>query len=193
MINVRVWLPLVVASLAGGCATAPPPAPLFVVSPGTGRDQAAFQQDSAVCQQHAANRTGYGGAPVPPPTSSATAPAGQTAGAWIASEDQAFLQCMAARGDSVAVAPGDYAAAYPGYDYGFAYPYGYFDTYPVYVGGFFGGGYGGWRYGGWHYHGWGGHGGWGHGGWGHGGWGHGGWGHGGFGHAGGGGHGGGHR
>nr|WP_294519250.1 hypothetical protein [uncultured Rhodopila sp.] len=179
----RLGLPLVAASVASGCATVPPSGPLFVVTPGSGHDQAVFQQDSEICQQHAAAGTGYG---TPPTPAASAAPANPQA--WIASEDQSFLQCMAARGDVVAAAPAAYAAGYPGYTYGFAYPYGYFDAYPVFAGGlFFGGfGYGGRHYGHWHYHG-----GWGHGGWGHAGWGHGGWGHGGYGHAGG--HGGGHH
>jgi len=175
---------MVVAGLSAGCATAPPPqTPLFIVSPGTGRDEAAFQQDSETCQQNVTAGTGYG-TPAAPAPSGTPAPAS----AWIASEDARFLQCMAAHGDAVAPAPASYAADYPGFAYGYAYPFGYFDPYPVYFGGVLGGfAYGGWRYRGW------GHGGWGHGGWGHGGWGHGGWGHGGLAHAGGGGHGGGHR
>nr|WP_294567075.1 hypothetical protein [uncultured Rhodopila sp.] len=180
---VRRCLPVAVAGLVAGCATPPPPA-LFIVSPGTGRDQAAFQQDSETCQQDVKAGTGYG-IPAPPAASGTPAPAS----AWIASEDTRFLQCMAARGDVVAPAPASYAADYPGFAYGYAYPFGYFDPYPVY----FGGVYGGFAYGGWRYRGWGAHGGWGHGGWGHGGWGHGGWGHGGYARAGGGGHGGGHH
>ena len=172
---VRLGLSLAAASLAAGFATAPPPGPLFVVTPGSGRDQAVFQQDSDICQQASAAGTGYGAPPAP---AASAPPASATPQAWIASEDQRFLQCMAARGDVVAAAPVSYAAAYPGYPYGFAYPYGYFDAYPVFAGGlFFGGfGYGGRHYGNWHYHG---------------GWGHGGWGRGGYGHAGG--HGGGHH
>jgi hypothetical protein len=176
---------MVVAGLAAGCATLPPPAPVFVVSPGTGRDQGIFQQDSEICQQHATAGSGYG-TPSKPPDSATPA----TSGTWIASANAPFLQCMAARGDVVAAAPADYAAAYPGFDYGYAYPFGYFDPYPIYFGGLAGGfAYGGWRYRGWGYGGWG-HGGWARGGWGHGGWGHGGWGHGG---AASGGHGGGHH
>ena len=172
-------LPLIGASLAGGCATVPPPTPLFVVAPGTGRGLTGFQQDSDVCQQHATAQTGYGAPGQPVPSAGSQAPAASTAapGAWIASEDSAFLQCMAARGDVVTAAPAEYAAGYPGFDYGYAYPYGYFDPYPFYFGGFIGGVGWGW-----------GHRGWGHYGWGHGGWGHGGWGHAGGGHAGGGHH-----
>jgi hypothetical protein len=168
----RLCLPLVVTGLAGGCATVPSNGPLFVVTPGTGRDQAAFQQDSETCQQSVTAGTGYG-TPAPPAAAGATA----AANAWIASEDTRFLQCMAARGDVVAPAPASYAAGYPGFAYGYAYPFGYFDPYPAY----FGGVLGGFAYGGWRYHGWG-----------HGGWGHGGW-HGGGAWHGGGGHGGGHH
>jgi hypothetical protein len=177
---VRIFLPLVVAGLAGGCATVPPPGPLFVVTPGAARDQAAFQQDSETCQQNVTAGTGYG-----VPASPAPSGTPQAANAWIASGDTRFLQCMAARGNVVTPAPANYAAGYPGFAYGYAYPFGYFDPYPIYFGGI----YGGFAYGGWRYRSWGGHGGWGHGGWGHGGWGHGGWGHaGGGGHGGGGGH-----
>jgi hypothetical protein len=177
MKRVRLCVPLVAVSIAGGCATVPSNGPLFVVTPGTGRDQAAFQHDSETCQQSVVAGTGYG-TPAQPAASGAAPPAG----AWIASEDTGFLQCMAAQGDVVAPAPASYAANYPGFAYGYAYPFGYFDPYPVYFGGIFGG----FAFGGSRNHGWE-HAGWHHGGWGHGG---GGW-HGG-GH-GGGGHGGGHH
>jgi|SRR5271165_977686 len=180
MKRVRLLPPLVAASLISGCAAAPTYGPPFVVVPGAGKDQVAFQQDSQICQQHAMAQTGYG---APAQASVPGAPAGSvgSAGTGLASADASFLQCMAARGDTVVPAPTNYAAGYPGYPYGYAYPYGLSYPYPFYLGGFFGGiGYGGW-----------GHHGWGYGGRGHGGWGHGGWGHGGV--ASGGGRGGGHR
>src|ERR1700679_2057028 len=51
------------ANLAvGACVAGPPPGPAGLVMPGKDKSQAAFQQDQAVCQQHAVARTGYGDA-----------------------------------------------------------------------------------------------------------------------------------
>jgi hypothetical protein len=113
-----------------------------MVSPKPGQPQAIFQQDSQVCQQHSMTHTGYG---TPAPSSpQATPPATPTA-TGVVSQDASFLQCMAARGDTVTALPPSYAAVYPGYPYAYG-----FDPYPLYVGGFFGGYYGhrGWHHGG---------------------------------------------
>jgi hypothetical protein len=184
----------------------PPAGPPVSVLPGQNKDAAAFQQDELVCQQHAVAHTGYGdltrsgapGAAVSGANSgvAGTAAAGSGAGITNAAavtpspDAVGYLQCMAARGDTVQAEPAAYA---DGYGYGYSpdlYPYGYGYGYPYdyYDGGFAwgGGGYGGWHGGGFH------HGGFGRGGFAQGGFGHGGFGggHGGFGggHGGGGGH-----
>jgi hypothetical protein len=223
---VRIVAPLATGLALAACAT-PQPGPPVTVLPGKGRDLAAFQQDDAICQRHAVAFTGYGDLTQPatpkapvgtPPASTAygTAPA-TPAGSGTATasasvplatqpeNETSYLQCMAARGDTVQ----PLAAAYPTYGYAYGYPDDYGYPYPFYDDGFYGGfGWGGWpwhgRFGGheeWHggfaHNGFGhpgfghagfGHGGFGHGGFGHGGFGHGGFGHGGFGHGGGGGH-----
>ena len=185
-----------VALALAGCAT--PTESAFSVLPGVGKDQAAFQQDMAVCQQHAVAHTGYNAPPPPAAAGSATGSPGGPANAAQAGgappfDVTGYLQCMASRGDTVQAQPDVYAAGidpelYP-YPDGYPYPYGYDYPYPFYDGGLaVGFGFGSGRF----YHRRFGPAGWGHGGWGHGGWGHGGWGHGGWGH-GGGGHGGGHH
>jgi hypothetical protein len=213
---VRIVAPLAAGLALAACAT-PQPGPPVTVLPGKGRDLAAFQQDDAICQRHAVALTGYGDLAQPatpqapvgtPPASTAygtspATPAGSgtaTASASVPLATQpenetSYLQCMAARGDTVQ----PQAAAYPTYGYAYGYPDDYGYPYPLYDDGFYGGfGWGGWprhgRFGGheeWHggfaHNGFG-HGGFGHGGFGHGGFGHGGFGHGGGGHGGGGGH-----
>jgi hypothetical protein len=116
----------------GACVGGPPPGPAALVLPGKDKTVAAFQQDEAICQQHAVAQTGYGD-PSQPATSS---PAGSATGAEAAmaqpSSDVSFMQCMAARGDTVqAVAAGyGYAApyAYPYPDYGYPYFYPGYDV-----------------------------------------------------------------
>ncbi|MDR3530557.1 MAG: hypothetical protein P4L90_08415 [Rhodopila sp.] len=221
MPSARILAPLGVFLTLGACAVAPPPGFPAMVVPGSGKDLAAFQEDDAICRQHAINGTGYNGPAPAAAQSTVQEPAGAVASgaegggaAGSAASTSApptsagaepqnevgYLQCMAARGDAVWLAPPDYGAPYPGYysgGYPYAYPYGYAYPYPDYYGGFYGawgwgGGWhgGGWHGGGWHGGGW--HGGGWHGaGW-HGGGGHGGGGHGGGGHGSGGG-GGGHH
>ena len=186
------------------CVAQPPAAPAVTVLPGKNKDAAAFQQDQTICEQHAVAHTGYGtpsNSPVRPPAVAQAAPA-TPANAQIAPaappDQAAYVQCMAARGDTVQIASpvaGDsgYAYAYPyapGYPYPYAGPYPYAYPYDGFYGGWYGGGWG-WGRGGW------GHGAWNRGGLGRGGLGRGGWGRGGWargaGSHGGGSHGGGHR
>jgi hypothetical protein len=168
----RRFAPIGVALALGACATSPPGYPVTVL-PGTGKDQAAFQQDQAVCEQHAVAHTGYGGpaqpgatnspagtastppngasgaTPAVPATTAATAAVPTNAAVPVGNQPfdgVGYLQCMASRGDTVQPQPGGYAATT--YAYGYPYDYGY--PYPVYDDGFYGGfGWGGW--GGWHH------------------------------------------
>lgn len=138
--------------MLGACVAGPPPGPAAVVVPGKDKTAAAFQEDAAICQQHAMAHTGYGdpsqpgngNPPQPAAASSAAAPpaaappAGSATGAAAAtaqpSEDVSFMQCMAARGDTVQAV----AAGY-GYDSPYLYPYpdyGYLDGYPYFYPGF---------------------------------------------------------
>ncbi|WP_158924426.1 hypothetical protein [Acidisphaera sp. S103] len=165
--------------MLGACVSRPPPGPAAIVMPGAGKDFAAFQQDDAVCRRHAAANTGYGDLALPHtvgsnaaisgPTGDAGAAAGAPTGSGAAAANAAgasipepngeavpnqlgYLQCMAARGDTVRPGPtGDVEAAnwygypYP-YDYSYPYPYGYGYGYPYdfYGAGFigvFGGGF----------------------------------------------------
>jgi hypothetical protein len=192
---VREAAPLGIALTLAACAYQPP-GPQLIVLPGTGKDLAAFQQDDAICRQHAVAHTGY----TSPGPSSTTGPTGGPAlgigtpsSATAATLDPAgteppdaagYLQCMAARGDSVQPQATDadrayaygYTYGYPdAYGYGYGYGYGY--PYPFYDGGFYGGF--GWYGGGW------GHRGFGHRGFAHGGYGRGGYGRGSFAHGGG--------
>jgi hypothetical protein len=194
-VKVAHTLALLGVNLAvSACVAGPPPGPIGVVAPGKDKSQAAFQQDQFVCQQHAAAQTGYGNAPQNPADhlpADGTLPGsgGGSASAAVTSGPEtpgevSYLQCMAARGNTVQVASaGGY---YDGYSYPYGYGYPYFGYGYPYSGGLIIG-WGGWYGGGWRHGGWG-YGSWGRGGWAHGGWGHAGWGHGGGGHGGGGGH-----
>jgi hypothetical protein len=107
-----------------------------MVVPGQGKTEAAFQQDEAICQQHAISHTGYGDASQPPPTSAAAPATGVVASPGQPSQDVSFMQCMAARGDIVQMgSPGGYPygynAPYP-YPYAYGYGYGYPYFYPDY-------------------------------------------------------------
>ena len=169
-----------------------------IVVPGPGKDMMAFQADQAFCQQSATSPGGYGSAPQAPAPNAAASPQtpddldalynpGVVPGTNVAGQSpnaagQAvpvdagtpvglnYVQCMAARGDSVQMASmgdydpgygfagygdyGSYAATYP-YPYPNPYDYGYGYGYPFYDGiyglglGFGAFGYGGWGYGGW--------------------------------------------
>lgn len=100
-----------------------------MVTPAPGRDEAAFQQDLRVCQRHAETGSGYDDSE----THAAPPPSAPSAGAGLATEDAAFVQCMAARGDQVTPAPSAYAAAYP------VDPYPAYDGFPFLAGGLLGG------------------------------------------------------
>lgn len=194
MPSIRKLLPVATILVLGGCVSGPPPQPAAMVVPGPGKDVVAFQQDDQICRQHAEAQTGYGppvqapsanSAAAAAPSATPTAQASNNAPASSAAELPAsmppnavgYMQCMAARGDSVQQLPPAYVASYaPGlYPYGYGYPF----PYVGYYGGLgFGWGWGhGWGYNRWH-----------RGGWGHSGWGHAGFGRGGFGHTGGGHH-----
>jgi hypothetical protein len=192
VICARILLPIgAVMALAACEAAAPPPASGIVV-PGPGKDQAAFQQDDQVCREHAVAQTGYGAAGqtpnggatsgnVAPPPGGSGAPLSPPSGPRPSSESEnladqpltvtpnpiGYMQCMAARGDTVQSAPWPgppgYAAAYAGspHPYGYPYPYGFVYPYPydgldgvwgwgggVWIGGRWHGG--AWHGGGWH-------------------------------------------
>ena len=169
-VNRLAWLGS--ALLLAGCST---PESAFSVLPGPGKDQAAFQQDMMICQQHAVAHTGYN-TPVPPtpvpptPVPPATAPpqppppaatggpantaANPPAPGSIQPLDEAgYLQCMASRGDTVQAEPGAYADGfYPNGDFGpYDYPWDYSYGYPSgwgYPGPFYDGGlFGGFAFG----------------------------------------------
>src|SRR3954454_10897050 len=100
------------------CAAGTPPGPVGTITPGPGKTEAAYQQDQAVCQQHAVAGTGYGGpstpAPTPPPAAAPPASATPSASPGEPSGDANFMQCMAARRNTVRLAA---AAVMPGYVY----------------------------------------------------------------------------
>jgi hypothetical protein len=167
MATIRSLAALAVTLTLAGCVADPPPSPAGMIMPGADKTAAAFQFDQAVCLQHAFSQTGYGGPSAPGPTqlapsapapsaSDPTAPAsgsgnqsGSETGVAAAlaqpSADINFMQCMAARGDTVQVAQAGYPYPYPApYPYPYPYPYGYSYGYPYpysYPGGgiFFGG------------------------------------------------------
>jgi hypothetical protein len=206
--------------LLAGCAATTPQA--FVAFPGNDKSGAAFQQDQAICQQHAISHTGYGlpsepavqpadgnvattmdgGATSPNLGSGATTAGVVSAPAMAGIPDEiSYAQCMAARGDTVLPIAKYYDEEYAYNPNGFGYGSDYAYAYPFYGTGLVGG-FGFYGFNGGHHHGyhngaynggWAGHG-HGHGSWGgHGGWGgHSGGGHGGGGHGGGGHGGGGH-
>ena len=193
-----------------GCVA---PAPQAIVAfPGKDKSAAAFQQDEAICQQHAISHTGYGlpSEPAVPPADGdvattmgggAAAPSLGTTGATATGvvsapatagipDEISYAQCMVARGNTVLpIVKYDEQYVYNPSG-GFGYGSDYASAYPFYGAGLVGGfgfyGFNGGHHHGYHngaYHGGGYHGGGHHGGWGgHGGGGHGGSGHGGGGH-----------
>lgn len=148
MIPPRSLLPLAALTLSACVAMPPapqPPAAPLVAYPGAGKTAEALRADDAACQAQ------LGGAlpgtaattPATPPgnTAGASAGPGTSPPAAPAPPAEAYLQCMAARGNVVAPAyppPAfGYAPVYPSYFYGtysWGYPWGY--PYP-----FFGYGY----------------------------------------------------
>jgi uncharacterized membrane protein YgcG len=173
MATIRSLTAIIAASLALAACAADPPGPAGMILPGKDKTAAAFQLDQEVCQQHALSRTGFGGpsapgpialgptqlapsAPAPSasaPTASALSPsdsanqAGPVTGAAAASPqpsgDVGFMQCMAARGDTVQMAQVGYPYPYPApYPYPYPYPYGYAYPYAYPGGGIFFGGFG---------------------------------------------------
>lgn len=136
MTSSRLVLPLAALALSA-CVAVPPPQPPaapLVAYPGAGKTAEVLQADDAACQAGLASLPPPGtaasgnAAPAPNPPPAATSPA------------EAYLQCMAARGNVVApayVPPAlTYAPVYPSYFYG-AYGWGYPYPYPL-----FGYGYG---------------------------------------------------
>jgi hypothetical protein len=126
----RILLVLGATLALGACVAGPASNPVAMVSPGSDRTAAEFQQDQAVCQQHAAAQTGYGTPAAPAPASLAGSPTGAAAAPAQRTDDVSFMQCMAARGDSVQiVAMGDQGAYAPPYAYDYPgagfYPYGF--------------------------------------------------------------------
>jgi hypothetical protein len=204
--------------LLAGCAPSAPQ--VFVAFPGKDKSAAAFQQDQAICQQHAISNTGYGLPPELPADGNVATTADGGAGAPNLDrpgatstgevstpakvgfpEGISYAQCMAARGDTVLPVAKYYDEEYAYNPNGFGYGSDYTYAYPFYGTGLVGG-FGFYGFNGSHHHGyhngaynggWRGHGGGGRGWGGHGGLGgHGGGGHGGGGHGGGGHGGGGH-
>ncbi len=157
------------------------PVATVIVRPGSGKTAAAFQQDQLICQSHAFAQTGYGDL-TQPPNPPATEPAPAVLNAGDAENtlgfpkdvvdipygveqplELSYVQCMAARGDTVLPAIPDYSNPYAGYVPG--YPAGAIYPDAPYGGLVWAGlGWGGW---GWRGHAWPGY--WHGGGWGHGG------------------------
>ncbi|WP_156963799.1 hypothetical protein [Muricoccus aerilatus] len=151
MIPLRFLLPVAALTLSACVAVPPapqPPAAPLVAYPGAGKTAEALQADDAACQaQPDGALPGTATAiPATPPGNAAGAPAGPGTSPPAASAlpAEAYLQCMAARGNVVAPAYAPpafgyappafgYAPVYPSYFYG-AYSWGY--PYP-----FFGHGY----------------------------------------------------
>ncbi len=150
MLPARTLAALFAGLSLSACATDPPPGPAGLITPGKDKTAAAFQLDQTICQQHALAHTGYGGpsqltpsAPAPTATAepaprpSAPTPASQVASAIGAApapaqptDDVGFMQCMAARGDTVQAVAVGYRYPYPPYPYpyypySYGYPYGY--------------------------------------------------------------------
>src|SRR4051794_8738832 len=127
MASIHTLAILGVALALGGCG-AGPSGHTAMVAPGSNRTAADFQQDVAVCQQHAAAQTGYGAPVTPAPVSQAGAPTGPAAAPAQPTDDVSFMQCMAARGNTIQVVaaanpyPAPYAYGYPGPGF---YPYAY--------------------------------------------------------------------
>jgi hypothetical protein len=129
--------------LVAGCASGPPPGPTVLVLPGQNKDLAAFQQDDAICRQHAVAHTGFGESAAPgvsqPAGGGATDLATEQPGSGAAGENAAvqaepadkaaYAQCMASRGDVVRLQPSSYAAV-NGYGYPYLDPYAYWYGYP---------------------------------------------------------------
>ncbi|TPG57690.1 hypothetical protein EAH89_09665 [Roseomonas nepalensis] len=119
----RTVLLLGTLALPACAGLAPPesaPSPL-VAYPGLGKTAEAVQGDDAACQQQASDP-----AAAPPPSQPAVehAPAAGAVQAPVAGD--AYLRCMAARGNIIgpayAVPVAGYPVYYPGYVYGALYP-----------------------------------------------------------------------
>lgn len=159
-------LPLGLVLVISACASEPS-APAATILPGQGKPLAAFQQDDLVCQRHALAHAGYNDPEQPIASGPDERPPD-----GVVPDEPAYLQCMAARGNTIQLNAPPYAlpTGAPGYSYTYEYP----PYASAFVGGFGFGGFGGgrWHHGGWHHggghHGWGGRaGGFGHGGGGH--------------------------
>jgi hypothetical protein len=88
-----------------GCAAALPAGPTVTAFPEPGKTAAQFQEDDAVCRQYSWQQIGYL-SPAEAANQSATPQGGC---------NTAYIQCMYARGNSV--------ASSPAYAYGYPYPY----------------------------------------------------------------------
>jgi hypothetical protein len=175
VVTARRLLPFGPVLILGACASGPTPDPAAIVVPGSGKDFAAFQEDDTICRRHVVANTGHGDlAPPQTPVSNAAtagttgesgaaagAPGGPGAAATKASDASApvppdaivpnqlgYLECMAARDDTVLPEPiryGEsanwYGYAYP-YNYPWPYsrfyPYDFYAPYEFYGGGFIG-------------------------------------------------------
>ena len=104
-----------------GCSMNEPDPPLIVVVPGPGKTTAAFQQDDAACRQHAATHAGYDAAGTPDPSA-----------APQITDETAYAQCMASRGEAVQVQAEPVDP--PPYRYLYGDPFAFSD---LYVGGVF--------------------------------------------------------
>ncbi|MBI0537509.1 hypothetical protein D9599_18275 [Roseomonas sp. KE2513] len=139
MIPLRPLLPLAALALSACVAVPPapqPPAAPLVAYPGAGKTAEALQVDDAACQaQPGGTLLGIAATtPATPPGNAAGAPAGfgTSPPAAPVLPAEAYLQCMAARGNVVAPAYAppafSYAPVYPSYFYGayaWDYPWGY--------------------------------------------------------------------
>ncbi len=95
------WLAMTAISLlAAGCAIVPPSGPSVVALPPQGKDLTQFQSEDAACRQYAATRI------APPDTPGTSADQLQQA------YDIAYVQCMAADGNSLSPYPIGIRAAY---------------------------------------------------------------------------------
>ncbi len=182
----RLFLPLGIAFALGACAVVSPPVAAVTVVPGKDKDAAAFQQDDLICRRHALAHTGYGGPMQAGRRIGSTAPVVEApvAAAAVPGDEVGYMQCMAARGDTVLADRFVYPPLNEAYGGEPSFPYEYPDSYGYPAGLYDGGFYGAFGWGGWHRYGWhsrGHQGGWGHvGGWSHAGFSHSGVGHGGF-------------
>jgi hypothetical protein len=106
------------------CAVAPPTGPDVMVMPAQGKSFAEFQQDDTSCRQYASLLFG----------SAAGSNDARASGASLQHRyDASYVQCMAAKGESVPTMPASVAAADPYGPYRYAYPAypGYYYAPPV--------------------------------------------------------------